>query len=51
MSDDKYVHIDIDSSSSIFVYILKYGATFKSIKNYTSDFIKHRKYENNPKKI
>jgi mitochondrial chaperone BCS1 len=50
MSNNDYVHIDVNSSSSIFVYILKYGATFDNIKNYTSDFIKFKKYEENPKK-
>ena len=48
-NDSDYVHIDVDSGSSIFIYILKYGASFDTIKNYTTDFIKHKKYEENPK--
>jgi hypothetical protein len=43
--DDHEVSIDIAHSSSIFIYILKYASTFESIKNYTSDHIKLKKYE------
>ena len=37
--------LPIPHSSSIFVYILKYASTFDTIKNYTSDYIKLKKYE------
>ncbi len=45
--DDQYITLEIPPSTSVFEYILRYGATFPSVNNFICDYVKVDEYEDN----